>query len=296
MIGGYHPDFERLRVNWGDVRFFLAVARDGTLAAAAARLKTTPSRVARHVEALEQALGVALFRRSLDGYRLTDEGRALMPRAEAVEGAVQALGTARSAEVAGRVRLATTENIAVHLLAQPLRDLQRRHPALQVELMVSSSPIDLLSAEVDVALRLVRPQTGNLSVRLVARLAFALYAAPDAPAGFVTWMPEMGDLLCARWVERHGAPVAMRANSLTVQHEMAARGIGRALLPCLLGDADPRLVRLGGVIDEVGQDMWLVINRDLGGSARVRCVADAVADAIAAQRDLLEGRQVAKTG
>ena len=70
-------------MDWGDLKFFLAVARNGTLSAAAAGMRTTPSRVSRHVEALELALGYSLFRRSLDGYRLTDEGRLLVRRAEA---------------------------------------------------------------------------------------------------------------------------------------------------------------------------------------------------------------------
>lgn len=279
-------------MDWGDLKFFLAVARDGTLSAAAERLRTTPSRVSRHIEALEQAIGQVLFRRSLDGYRLTDEGRALLPRAEVVEGAVHALGAATSSEVAGRVRLATTENIATHLLVGSLRDLQDRHPDLQLELLTSSAAIDLISAEADVALRLVRPRAGNLSVRLLGRLAFAAYqdVTGAGQRGFITWMPEMADLPAARWVERSGAPVVMKASSLSVQHEMAAQGFGRAVLPCFLGDSDPRLVRVGEVIREAAQDLWLVTNRDLAGSARVQCVADTVAAAIEAQRDLVEGR------
>ena len=280
-------------MDWGDLKFFLAVARSGTLSAAADRLRTTPSRVSRQVEALERAIGQVLVRRSLDGYRLTDEGRALVPRAEAVEGAVQALGAATSSEVAGRVRLATTENIATALLARPLRDMQDRYPDLRLELLTSSAAIDLLSAEADVALRLVRPQAGNLSVRLLGSLAFAAYQDVKGAGqrGFITWMSEMADLPAVRWVERSGAPVVMKASSLSVQHEMAAQGLGRAVLPCFLGDPDPRLVRVGEEIREAAQDLWLVTNRDLAGSARVHCVANTVAAAIEAQRDLIEGRR-----
>lgn len=280
-------------MDWGDLKFFLAVARDGTLSAAAERLQTTPSRVSRHIEALERAIGLVLFRRSLDGYRLTDEGRGLVPRAEAVESAVQALGAATSSGVEGRVRLATTENIAMRLLAQPLRELQDRYPGLRLELLASSSAVDLLSAEADVALRLVRPQAGNLSVRKLGRLAFAAYRDADGAGerGFISWMSGMADLPSVRWIEKSGEPVVMKASSLSVQHEMAAQGLGRAVLPCFLGDPDPRLVRTGGVISEAGQDIWLVINRDLAGSARVRCVVEAVAAAIEARRDLIEGRE-----
>ncbi|KIC35725.1 hypothetical protein [Leisingera sp. ANG-M7] len=72
---------------------------------------------------------------------------------------------------------------------------------------------------------------------------------------------------------------------------MAAQGLGRAVLRCFLGDPDLRVVRTGGVISEAGQDIWLVINRDLADFARVRCVAEAVAAAIEARRGLIEGRE-----
>lgn len=279
-------------MNWDDLRFYLAVARDGSLSAAASRLRTTPSRVSRHVEALEQALGQTLFRRSLEGYSLTDEGRALLPRAEAVEGAVQALDAAGAPGVAGRVRLATTENIAAHLLARPLRRMQAQHPDLRLELLASSSAVDLMAAEADVALRLLRPSRGNLTLRRLGQMGFAVYGAAEGPVaeGFISWMPDMADLPAVRWIERSGAPVVMQASSLSVQHQLAAAGAGQAVLPCFLGDPDPRLRRIGGLIPEAAQDIWLVTNRDLAGSARVRCVADTVAAAIKQQLPLLEGR------
>ncbi|SFE30627.1 LysR family transcriptional regulator [Shimia marina] len=278
-------------MDWGDLKFFLAVARNGTLSAAAAGMRTTPSRVSRHVEALEQSLGYNLFRRSLDGYRLTDEGRSFVPRAEAVESAVHALDIDTSSEISGRVRIATTESIATHLLARPLCDLQKEHPNLQLELLTSSSAINLLAAEADVALRLVRPQAGNLAVQRLGRLAFAVYQDVKGVGGgrFVTWMADMADLPAAQWVERTDGIIVLRSNSLTVHHEMAAQGYGCAILPCFLGDLDPRLRRVGSVIDEIGQDLWLVINRDLAGSARVRCVSGAVANAVANQSKLIRG-------
>lgn len=280
-------------MDWGDLKFFLAVARNGTLSAAAAGMRTTPSRVSRHVEALEQSLGYSLFRRSLDGYRLTDEGRLLVPRAEAVESAVHALDTETSSDVSGRVRLATTESIATHLLARSLRDLQTEYPNLQVELLTSSSAINLLAAEADVALRLVRPQAGNLTIKRLGHLAFAVYQDAKGVGGgrFVTWMADMADLPAARWVERTDGLIVLRSNSLTVHHEMAAQGYGCAVLPCFLGDQDSRLRRVGSVIDEIGQELWLVTNRDLAGSARVRCVAGAVASAIDRQSELIKGNE-----
>ena len=278
-------------MDWGDLKFFLAVARNGTLSAAAAGMRTTPSRVSRHVEALELALGYSLFRRSLDGYRLNDEGRLLVRRAEAVESAIHALDSEISLEVSGRVRIATTESIVTYLLARPLSELQQEHPNLQVELLTSSSAINLLAAEADVALRLVRPQAGNLTVKRLGHIAFAVYQDVKGvgEGRFVTWMVDMADLPAARWIERTDGLIVLRSNSLTVHHEMAAQGYGCAVLPCFLGDQDSRLMRVGSVIDEIGQELWLVTNRDLAGSARVRCVTDVVSNAIESQTELISG-------
>ena len=108
---------------WDDARVFLAIARSGTLsgAAHALRMGWPPSPGA--WTGLEAALGLPLFSRHQQGYRLTDDGEALLERAEALEHAGLAFGEAGQlqGQVAGTVRLATAENLANPLIIPSCR-------------------------------------------------------------------------------------------------------------------------------------------------------------------------------
>ncbi|QPH54946.1 LysR family transcriptional regulator [Pontivivens ytuae] len=270
-------------MNWNDLRFFLAVSRSGSLSEAARQIGTSPSRVSRRIEALEAALGIPLFLRSPDGYRLTDQGAEFVPRAEQVETAALSLSgkAAFCAGIAGRVRLATAENLATRLLAPALPGFLQAHPNLTLELVTGVRSLDLARYDADLALRLVRPTSAETRIRKLGHMACAVYIAVDAdPPGFVCWSAEMGDLPVARAVTAMKSPVAIVSNSLAAHHELAAAGAVRAVLPCFIGDADPRLRRIGGIVESAGQDIWLAINKDVAASARIRAVADFVVDVV----------------
>ena len=99
--------------HWDDARIFLAIARAGTLSGAADKMNMGIATVSRRLDRLEQALNVPLFSRHQSGYRLTDDGEALLARAEALEYAGLAFGEAAQLQghVAGGVRLATADNL-----------------------------------------------------------------------------------------------------------------------------------------------------------------------------------------
>lgn len=283
-------------MNWNDLRFFLAVARHGGLSSAANRLETSPSRVSRRIDALENALGVPLFLRSLDGYRLTDEGLAFVPRAEAVEAAALALSgkAAICAGVAGRVRLATAENIATRLIAPALPGFLSEHPNLKLDLVTGIRSVDLARHEADLALRLTRPSSGEILIRKLGHMACAVYRAVDAePSDCVAWGDAMSELPAAKALAALKAPVAVVAHTLALHHELAASGAVWAILPCFIGDRDLRLRRASDPLKAAGQDIWLAINRDVSASARVRAVADFLDDLVQQNAHLLDGSRPA---
>ncbi len=115
-------------VQWDDARIFLAIARAGTLSGAAIALEMGVATVSRRLDRLEAALGVPLFSRHQNGYRLSDDGEALQEHAEALEHAGQAFGEAaqQQEKVAGCVRLATAENLANALIVPSLPTLLPR--------------------------------------------------------------------------------------------------------------------------------------------------------------------------
>ena len=118
---------ERQRLVWDDVPVFLAVARSGSLSGAASALSIGLATVSRRIERLEARLGRPLFLRHHTGYRLTEEGMALIERAEELEAAARAFesGLPEEPKVSGTVRLATAENLATALILPALPRLRR---------------------------------------------------------------------------------------------------------------------------------------------------------------------------
>ena len=166
---------------WDDIRIFLAIARAGTLSGAASALETGIATVSRKLDRLEQSLGLPLFSRHQSGYRLTDDGEALLERAEALEEAGRAVTEKAQLQgaVAGLVRLATSDNLATHFILPSLPSLLQTHPALRLEVLSGVQSVNLHRREADLAIRLVRPEAGNLTIRRLGTLGFGLYTAPS---------------------------------------------------------------------------------------------------------------------
>lgn len=289
-------------LNWDDTPAFLAVARWGTLTAAAEALGAGVATVSRRIERLEAALGVPLFARAQTGYQLTDEGMALMPRAEAMEAAMDAFRNAAQAGrgVQGHVRLATAENLANPLLIPSLAPLLAAHPGLTVEVSTDVASVNLHKRDADLAVRMVRPTRGHLTVRRIGTLGFGLYGAAGYMAGrgravgfegdsYIGWAERFGDLPAAQWLARNFRAVAPAVVTSTLASQLSAAqaGLGLAVLPHFLAQ-DAGLQRVPVELG-VDQDIWLVMHSDLMSSQRVRVVADHMVGVIEAHGVRLRG-------
>jgi DNA-binding transcriptional LysR family regulator len=120
------------RQNWDDFRHFLAVARSGTLSAAADATGTDHTTVARRISRLEEACGAQMFFRSNAGYELTAAGEKLLPLAEAMEaGFIGAASLEReNFGVAGTVRIGTPDGFGTFFLAPRVAKLAAAYPGL----------------------------------------------------------------------------------------------------------------------------------------------------------------------
>ena len=294
-------------MQWDDARVFLAIARTGTLSGAAAHLGTGLATVSRRIERLEHGLGVPLFSRHQNGYRLTDDGEALIGRAEALESAGNAFSVKADGRVSvvGRVRLATAENLANPLIIPALPKLLDRHPGLEVEVITDVHTVNLHRRDADLAVRLVKPDRGNVTVRRLGTLGFGLYGSAgyiqsrhtDADmAGFdndrlIGWAETQSHLPAAQWIERmmRGRPCALTTTSLSSQVSASLAGLGLAVLPHFVA----RPAGLVCLADELGidQPIWLVMHSDLTESRRVRVVADHLSEAVVNCRAELCGRR-----
>lgn len=278
-------------LEWDDLRYFLAVHRHGSHAAAGRALRVAATTVGRRLTALEEALGMRLLERTPAGLVLSDAGRALKVRAERVEAEV--LASERELEggdrrVEGRVRLTAGDGLAAAVLAPRLLELRAAHPALEVELRADNRALDLSRREADVALRLLRPREESLVARRLADLPFGLYGGASylALRGRPTGLRDLSrhdwlDYDAAQeasppstWLRRHvpGARVVLRATTTTALVSACAAGHGLALFPEVLAAHEPRLVPLLPRAALPVRELWAVTHQDLRHSARVTTV------------------------
>ncbi|WP_309892577.1 LysR family transcriptional regulator [Archangium sp.] len=289
---------------WDDLRVLLAVHREKSFAGAARRLGVDATTVGRRLSALEERLGVRLVLRSRHTLSFAPAAAAVIARAEVAERAIEeAMGLASQERTRARglVRITTTEQLAALLIAPALPSLRGQYPELEVELRGDVDVADLAGREADIALRAAKVQGDGLLVRRAGELAFGWYAAPrwvgpaqrepDAVPLLVLSpsLAQPGERATSRLLLQ-GRHVVLQSPSAQVLREAAAAGLGVALLPCLTGEVDGRLVR---VRREPGlrRSLWVVVHRDQARIARVRAVSTWLMALTSSARQRLAGEQ-----
>lgn len=298
-----------MQFDWDDLKYFLAVARQGSTLAASRVLGVDQSTVQRRVAELERRLGRELVKRQPTGYRLTDFGVTMLAQAEHVEGAIaafeQAVTSARD-DVTGVVRVSCPEPI-VHRLA-PSSLLERFHavyPGLSVEFVISDHYVNLLKGEADVALRSGDTDDGELIGRKIGDSYWGVYASQryieqhGRPASvdeleqhaLVGLDDSMAKHRAAVWLRRvaPAGRVVARNNSILGLLYSAKAGIGLSALPTAIGDAESDLVRVLGPIDDLTRIWRVLAAPDKRHAPRVAAFFDFVADEIEALRPILTG-------
>ena len=298
-------------MDWNDLRYFLAVAREGSTLRAGRALRTSQTTVARRIAALEQALGFPLFEKRQAGYVLTPAGEDLVANASAVEQAVDGFGEAASAQtraVRGTVKITTEEIYASTLLAPLLTELHQRHPEILIELDTSQKVRDLGAGEADISLRSTKtPQPAGLVGRQLCVDDWALYCsrAYGERHGVPTTVAEMrthsfiggggGNLWIhyQAWLQALGLEeqVAMHHGTSGGLLSGVRAGFGIAVLPCVVADADPDLIRCIPPQPDHPRVLWLFTHERVRHTPRVRTVIDFLHDRLRAHiRQLESGR------
>ena len=278
--------------DWNDLRHVLAVARGGTLAAAAKALAVDDSTVSRRIARLEALLAAKLFERAGDGrLQPTSAGAAAVARAERMELEVERLRdsvTGADSACAGVVRLTSVPLLVNRLLVPALPGLLARHPELRLELVADPSDLSLRRREADMALRLARPRGGGRSVvaRRIGTLRYEVCAAASLPAEaaaalpWVTYDEAFAHLPQARWIAaalaRGDAAAAFVVNDGEALVEAVAAGLGRSLLPSAVAARDPRLISLAAPDGSPApaRELWLLVHGELRRLARIEAVSD----------------------
>jgi DNA-binding transcriptional LysR family regulator len=295
-------------LEWDDLRFVLAIARERGLAGAARLLRVNHSTVFRRLNALEAGLGVQVFERLPTGYQPTEAGVRLIGAAERIEAEALALErdlTGRDARLSGRVRVTCSETLAYRLLTAELARFAELHPGIAVELVIDNRQLDLSRREADVALRATRPVQRELFGRKLATMGWAVYGSLDhldrhgtpmsvADLGrhrVVGWGETALPVRAAEWLDEMVPPEAVvyRTGSLINQLMAVKAGIGLAAMPCYLADPEADLRRVLGPLPELARELWLITHEDLKATARIRAFMEVVGEGLRARKELLEG-------
>lgn len=294
--------------DWNSFKLVLAIHRTGSLASAAQELGIDHSTAYRRLNALEASLGVRLFERLNGGvYEATGAGQQMGATAERIDDEVLALDRdilGRDRRLSGRLRVTCSESIAYRLLPQDLARFRFAYPNILVELVIANQIYNLTQREADIALRAAHPKDPALWGRKLADTAWTFFASPE-------YIQEIGGNLAtatdaarcnligaewglrgiaqAEWIDAMAADrIVYRTNSLLNQMVAAKAGIGLALLPCYLGDAEAGLARaLSRPIDELQGELWIVTHADLKRTARVRAFFEIVGEGLARQPALM---------
>lgn len=291
-------------IDWDDVRHFLAVARGGSVRAAAQRLGVNHSTVLRRIAQLEERLGARIFEKLPSGYRLTAAGEEVLEFADQMEASSRQLETrvfGRDQSVRGLLRVTLAPNLATHLLMPDFADFARLHPDIEMEILSSGELANLTNREADVAIRVVYDR-GTLPLNLHG------LKGPDVFGG--VYMSREG--LAARragssdpfrWIviSSHGVPawasegevrttgVPFRTTDAGAQLAAARQAFGIVTLPCFIGDADPLLARVPGTELHMYGTLWLLTQGETRKTKRVRLFTEFIARRIAAHATLLAG-------
>ena len=282
------------------------VAEQASLVLAAQRLGISHATAFRRLGALEQRLGVRLFERRAGRYAATAAGEAL---AEAGQG-MQAQADAALLRVQGQdlrpqglVRVASTEGVISGLLLPLLPALRKALPELNVHCSARNEFHNLSQREADLALRPATSPPMHLIGHRIGPLRHAVYAqrekarrfgrAPleqqpwialdDSAAGShaLMWLAQLLPL----------EQVTLRFSGLLMVRSACAQGLGLAVLPCFLGDAEPGLVRMGEPVPMCDSELWLLSHPELRETVRVKALRQWLLKAMSAQTDLLAGKR-----
>ncbi|MEM7489512.1 MAG: LysR family transcriptional regulator [Pseudomonadota bacterium] len=286
-------------LDWDAVQTLLAVARARSVRGAAARLDVHHITVGRRIDALEARIGARLFDRRPDGWALTPAGEEV---ARAGRGFDHALTAARrrvegrDAALTGHVTITVAEPLFTRLIAPRLPAFVAAHPGLELRFDTGFDLRDLGRREADLAVRMDNNPPDNLVGKRLFAYGQTAYAAPgylDGPdPRWLGWIAGDDGWIAATDLPR--LPVWGAFPTIEAQAAAARAGLGVALLPCLIGDVAPGLVRATDRPPRPSRDIWILTHPDLRHTARVRAAMEFLEGVLRRARAEIEGTAAAR--
>ena len=281
------------------MRFFLALAREGTVSAAGRSLGVKHTTVARRIRALEEHLGTRLFDRLSDGYAMTQAAENMFEHALAMEALAQAVDRdafGHDAELAGPLILTVAHDIADRLIVPKLRAFTEAYPHIDLQLLTTSGLVDFAAREADIAVRLTAKPPDGLVGREVVRLHHGIYGTTRT----LRRRSDQVDVILFRsegerptWVAENfpNARTVLRVDDVSSMAAATRSHLGLSRMPCFMGDTDAGLRRLDVQLAPSDWGVWVLSHADLRSTARVRVCREFLLELIQSQRTVIQGEE-----
>lgn len=296
---------EKMELEWNDLMVILAICRAGSLSGAARTLGQNHSTIFRKINVIEEKTGVRFFERLAQGYAMTDAGMTALRYAERIESEIHALGRevlGQDLRLQGKIRVTAPEGMTVQVLPGLFSEFCRLNPAVSIDILGSSSALDLSRREADIAIRATTKPPDTSLGRKIGDFRFAIYSSPQylkdnkhVPLEEQQWSLIQGSV---EWL----VPLIWKKQSQAEQRTVftsglamavlnaAAEGMGCTMMPCYLGDNDNRLVRVTETLDPLDLELWILTHPDLRHTARVKALMSFLYDALKKAEGLFAGK------
>ncbi|NGO63810.1 LysR family transcriptional regulator [Rhizobium daejeonense] len=287
-------------IAWDAYQLFIEVARRGGLTGASTASGLSPATIGRRMVELERQLGRELFLRSQTGYRLTDDGHELLTHLAEMEAAIRRVETWRQGAAArALVRIAAGTWVA-RLVSQNFSAICTARDDFRIDLFIAEQRASLAHREADIGIRAFEPEEQNLAKVLLGEVAYAAYKARNSVEAATRWLAvdtENAISSYLRWPhENRPESIVVTVNRPPALRDLAISGAGVAVLPCIVGDLEARLERVGGEIEALRHRQWIVMNNDDRHRPEIRTVVDRMTRLMRAHADLFAGRRPSREG
>ena len=288
------------RMNWDDMRLFLAVARTGSISGAAKQLGVQHSTISRRIRQFEEKLGARLLERKMGRYELTQAGKNVKEASSRMEREVLGVDgvlLGKDSQQVGPLKVAALNNLESSILMPMFASFNKKRPQVELHIIVSNIDASLSQREADVAIRLTNTPTDTLIGKRVVTVASSIYGSRSyleqlrQQGGEPKWI---GVECCGfhiNWTKQlsSGQSHNIYSDDTQLTHSAIREGMGVSILPCFMGDADPELERYSDPDPAYNLGLWVLLHPDLKRTARVLAFRDHMIQAINEKKDLFEG-------
>ncbi len=283
--------------DWDDLRYFLAIARNGTVTAAAAKLGVNHSTVSRRIQAFEKKHAVRLFERIPSGYEITQSGENIYQKAIEIEQRAQDIERqlfGQDNRLQGKV-VVTAPNMVLNDLVMPqLPVFRERYPGIDLIFQTTADLKNMAAREADIAIRLTPQPPESLVGRQVAHLSQGIYASKsywtrnNKIHDVILWNDEV---TTPSWVENYfaNARIALRTDSVSTMVAAIKAGLGIAVMPSVVAEMHQDIYRLNLKLPPATWGVWVLSHVDLRSTARIRVCREFLVDILLQNKDLFEG-------